>query len=241
MKEFLTLSEALSRLALYDEADRIMSELDAVSLPDNPQTECDYEFADSTPEGYGLERLKAQFFDIEAKSEESFLEEAVEKTPEIGDIAILSVELTSPKSNKKLYLGYERRPVLILRVNNNHSIDGLEITPSNQYLGNELINIGKVSDDENSYVNIYTSTKYRNIQTNYKFPLFDISGGNTQPLTKAEVGERYFGKLYTKQKGDDETTFLVQFDYENNFVKKLSDDKLKSILTALAEYKEDNT
>lgn len=244
-KELLTISEALSRLALYDRAEALMDRLrdDAAGRADavakEPDAEFDdYDLPDSTPEGYGLDRLRKYFDEsTPAEEDEPFdapLDEAGRRLPEVGDIAVLPVKLDSPKEGKRLYLGYERRPVLILKAGG-ESIDGLGITHSATYLGNGLINIGKVCDSKDSYVNLYTWDKYGGIPTRYEFPLFDV--GSSKPMTKAEVGERYFGKMYRKASDDDSEIFLVRFDYTASFVKKLSDDKLKCVVDALEAYR----
>ncbi len=236
--EFLTISEALSKLALYDRAEELMSELTQLQLPNNPMTDSDYEIESNTPEGYGIDQLRKDFLG-ETDNLDSAVLESTERLPEIGDIALLAVKLNSPKPSKKLYLSYERRPVLILSVHDK-TVDGVEITHSATYLGNELINIGKLADSKNSYVNIYNSDNYKNLATDYKFPLFDVKSDTpNKPLTKAEVGERCLGKLYKKQKEDESIVYLVSFNYKNNFIKKISAEKLNSILDALAAYIEE--
>lgn len=236
MRKLLSISEALEQLAISDEAEELakrLSELPPES--DAEETDCDYDFDDDTIEGYGWDKL-SRYLDPSLLSEAKSTEK---ENPEAGDIALVCVKLTNPKSGKKLYLGCERRPVLILSVNSS-TVDGLEITHSATYKGNELINIGHFigKDGRDSYVNIYNSEKYKNLPIDYKFPIFDPS--SKTPLTENDINEIYareFGKVYVRKK-DKDSIFLVDYHYADNFITKLDKEAVKKIFEAINKYLE---
>lgn len=237
----LSISEALNRLALYDRAEEIATLLEDFFPESNShqggETDCEYEFDSSTPDGYGLEDLIQYFGADDFIDEPTLTESAEELFPEIGDIAILCIKLNKPKEGKQLYLGCERRPVLIINTRG-PMIDGIEITHSPKYLGKELINIGHIDekDKAGSYLNIYTLSDYKNLPVNYKFPLFDATN---KPMTEDEVGEwvaKSFGKIYRKKNNGDEA-YLVDFHYNKNFIKKLDEDKMSQVFDAIETYR----
>ncbi len=240
-RELLSIPEALNRLALYDRADEIvdlLADFDPKSNSDqSEETDCEYEFDSSTPEGYGVEDL-LQYFDVDDFIDESTLTESTEDLfPEVGDIAILCIKLNKPKEGKQLYLGCERRPVLIINTKGS-TIDGIEITHSSKYLGKELINIGHIDekDKAGSYLNIYTLGDYKDLPVSYKFPLFDAAN---KPMTEDEVGEwiaKSFGKVYRKKNNSDEV-YLVDFRYNKNFIKKLDEEKMSAVFDAIETYR----
>lgn len=239
----LSIQEALKRLALYDRAEELailLEDFDPKTSDDPAEaTDCEYEFDSSTPEGYGLEDL-LQYFDKEDFVDSDNLAESAKTIlPEVGDIAILCIKLTHPKAEKQLYLGCERRPVLIINTKGS-TIDGVEITHSSTYLGKELISIGHIDekDKAGSYLNIYTLGEYKDLPVSYKFPLFDPTN---KPMTENEVGEwvaKSFGKVYRK-KDDGDDVYLVDFHYDKNFVRKLDDDKMAKVFDAIEKYRKD--
>lgn len=239
MRKLLSISEALQQLAISDEAEELDKKFR--SLPSDPnveETDCDYCFDSDTPEGYGWDNL-LKYLDPSLIMESNNTDAEI---PETGDIALLRVKLTNPKDGKKLYLGYERRPVLILSAKSS-TIDELEITHSASYKGNELINIGHFigKDGRDSYINIYNSDKYKDLPVAYQFPTFDPT--TNKPLTENDVNEMFakrFGKVYTRKK-DMDSILLVDFHYSDNFITRLDNETMKEIFNALNTYLEKNT
>lgn len=238
MRKLLSISEALQQLAISDEADELDKKLRSLPLDtDVEETDCDYCFDDDTPEGYGWDNL-LKYLDPSLLTESNAADDEI---PETGDIALLRVKLTNPKDGKRLYLGYERRPVLILSARSS-MIDGLEITHSSSYKGNDLINIGHFigKDGRDSYINIYNSDKYKDLPAAYQFPTFDPT--TNKPLTENDVNEMFakrFGKVYVRKKNKD-SILLVDFHYSDNFITRLNKETMKEIFNALNAYLEKN-
>lgn len=229
-----TLSETLKLLEIYALSEELNESPETNDTEDSCYTHDYDDYIDST-----ADNIRSSIFisddgtTLEQKSAITVTEELQEdKSPEIGDIAVLKIKLNNHKKDKFIYDGYERRPILIIKVHNKSLVDALEITHSDTFKHRSLINIGKIGkDSRDSYVNIFRY--YSNLDTNYEFPIEFKDG---KPISKGEYSLQYFGKVY-KGKNKDEP-FLVGFDYNYNYKETIDMDTLCFILSVLRKNQE---
>lgn len=166
---------------------------------------------------------------------DNLLEEKLAGSAEVGDVYYLKVKLRNSifDKKKKIYNGYERRPVLILSVTDS-AVDGLELTHRTVFKGQDLIPIGRLdpADIRESYLNIYTSEDYKNLSLEYVFPYAFNKDGT--PKTIYEWQLENFGKIRNCKDGN--KPLLINFTSDKNYVTTLSEEKMREITRIVAEY-----
>lgn len=241
----MSLTEALDKLELYELTDYVCKEFSKMAT-DTHEPDLDYynDNYDDVIDGMVtrpefITKVKARYFPEYCSKEElnnyKKLTEAEllesKSAPAIGDIAFLKIKLNDSNAinkDKNIYAGFERRPIVILNFNSNNTVDGLEVTHSNK-LGKNSINIGQLKNNSaNSYVTVSSKSYHKGLELSYEFPY--MFKEDNKPLTKAEFVLEFSGKLYNNN--DKDEPFMVEFNYNDNYMCTISDDDLNKILNA---------
>lgn len=227
----LTFKEAVQLLEIYEDTDEISKMLKKINIDG---TAYQGEFADAAQKHLAQAAKKQTLKKFGLLEEEENLD-STSRYPVIGDIAYFKIKLnnTNNIAGKNIFNGCETRLVLIINIHDD-KVDGLEVTHSKTFKGMNLIPIGKIKDNQESYVNIYNSESYKDLDIKYQFPLFD---DNHKPISFADYCAKIIPFAKIKKSDDDNEPYLFDFCYDDTFVTELPEEKLLLIFKAIKEIK----